>query len=301
MILILSEEFDSSTNNVIDWIDYNNFQFYRINETSNIDLASISINNEENNQFILLAESLAIDSNEITSYWYRRGFLKVEFNLIEGCDIPNYEKTVNKYLAKENAHLKEILYQILENRRSIGKLSNNKTNKLEVLSHAKELGLNIPPTIITNKKKILFDFVNKYDKVITKSIKDNIHLQVSEQDYFMQYTNLIEKKDIDNYPQSFFPSIFQQMINKKFELRIFYLNNNFYTMAIFSQSNKQTEVDFRLYDSKKPNRTVPFTLSNEYKTKLQRLMDKLNLVSGSERYVLFQLSSLVILFRFVRN
>lgn len=93
---------------LFDWIDYNNFQFFRINETSNIDLASISINYEENNHFILLAEGLEIDSNEITSYWYRRGFLKIELNLIKDSDIPNYEKTVNKYLAKENAHLKEI-------------------------------------------------------------------------------------------------------------------------------------------------------------------------------------------------
>lgn len=261
MIFILSEEFDSSTNDVIDWIDYSNFQFRRINETSNIDLTSISIPYEEKNYFFLLADGHKIDSNEITSYWYRRGFINVEFNLIEESNIPNYNKTVNRYLAKENAHLKEILNRILEDRKSIGKLSNNKINKLEVLSHAKELGLNIPHTIITNKKNILFDFINKYDKVITKSIKDNIHFQVSEQDYFIQYTNLIEKKDIDDYPESFFPSIFQQMINKKFELRIFYLNNNFYTMAIFSQSNKQTEIDFRLYDSKKPNRTVPYSTS----------------------------------------
>jgi aryl-phospho-beta-D-glucosidase BglC (GH1 family) len=34
MILIQSQEFDSSTDKVIDWINYNGFNFIRINEST---------------------------------------------------------------------------------------------------------------------------------------------------------------------------------------------------------------------------------------------------------------------------
>lgn len=281
MILILSDEFDNSTNKVIDWIDYNNNEFVRINPSTIVDLSLVSLNGFDSNSFNLIVNDVNISSNEIKSYWYRRGFLNNQLNFIVDCNIENYKKVINNYLNRENEHLKETFYSMLEAKNYIGKISDNKINKLKVLCYAKEVGLMIPDTIITNQKKDLLNFLNRHGSIITKSLKENVHLQVSDSGYFMQYTDFINENDLPKIPESFFSSIFQQLINKKFELRIFYLKNKFYPMAIFSQNNDKTKIDFRRYDQSKPNRAVPFTLPIDYEIKLQRLMNKLDLISGS--------------------
>lgn len=57
-------------------------------------------------------------------------------------------------------------------------------------------------------------------------------------------------------------------------------------MAIFSQEDQQTEVDFRNYNFEKPNRTVPFLLPIDLQEKLIQLMKNLHLKSGSIDMVL---------------
>ena len=45
--------------------------------------------------------------------------------------------------------------------------------------------------------------------------------------------------------EEFFYTLLQNQVEKKLELRIFYLDNTFYSTAIFSQSSDLTKVDFR--------------------------------------------------------
>jgi glutathione synthase/RimK-type ligase-like ATP-grasp enzyme len=52
-------------------------------------------------------------------------------------------------------------------------------------------------------------------------------------------------------------------------------------MAIFSQKDKKTRVDFRNYNNDLPNRIIPFSLSRDYSDKLRKVAKKLNLFSGS--------------------
>jgi glutathione synthase/RimK-type ligase-like ATP-grasp enzyme len=56
-----------------------------------------------------------------------------------------------------------------------------------------------------------------------------------------------------------------------------------FTMAIFSQMDEESEVDFRNVDvnGNHPNRMVPFNLPNESAYKIHKLMHKLKLESGS--------------------
>jgi hypothetical protein len=52
-------------------------------------------------------------------------------------------------------------------------------------------------------------------------------------------------------------------------------------MAIFSQNNEMTRVDFRRYDYQKPNRQVPYLLPKNIQEKLSMLMERLGMTSGS--------------------
>lgn len=78
-----------------------------------------------------------------------------------------------------------------------------------------------------------------------------------------------------------FSFVISKKIDKLFEVRVFYLAGEFYSMAIFSQEDTQTETDFRNYNLTDPNRTVPFILPDKIRQKLSLLMNKLDLNSGS--------------------
>jgi glutathione synthase/RimK-type ligase-like ATP-grasp enzyme len=52
-------------------------------------------------------------------------------------------------------------------------------------------------------------------------------------------------------------------------------------MAIFSQRDEQTRVDFRNFNKSKPNRNIPFLLPKQLKEKLTKFMKTLNLNTGS--------------------
>ena len=82
-------------------------------------------------------------------------------------------------------------------------------------------------------------------------------------------------------PNIFFPSLFQVEVKKDYELRIFYLRGDFYAMAIFSQEYEMARTDFRKYSGEKPLKCVPYSLPDEIKKKLKKLMDMLSLNTGS--------------------
>src|SRR5690606_13210058 len=76
-------------------------------------------------------------------------------------------------------------------------------------------------------------------------------------------------------------TMYQNYIYKKYELRIFYLKGQFYSMAIFSQQNEKTKIDFSNYDRNRPNRFVPYKLPQKVEKKLHKFMRSINMNCGS--------------------
>jgi len=152
--------------------------------------------------------------------------------------------------------------------------------KTDVLNKAKKCGLTIPEWIITNNKTDLMPFFNKHKDIATKTFTP---LWYHEEDCsFKNLTNKVSiDKDLDLIPDTFPETFFQKYIEKKHELRVFYFQGKFYTMAILSQNNDQTEIDFRHYSKENPNRSIPFSLPPFYAKKLDKLSKLLNLQTGS--------------------
>jgi ATP-GRASP peptide maturase of grasp-with-spasm system len=152
--------------------------------------------------------------------------------------------------------------------------------KPQVLIAAKKVGMEIPDTIITTAKEDLIIFKAKYDRIISKSISDMVELG-NNADIYDTMTIEISEEIIKKTNSIFFPSLFQELIEKEYEIRSFYLDGEFYSMAIFSQNDKKTEIDFRNYNSKNPNRTIPYKLPDEIEDKLRNLMKMLHILTGS--------------------
>ena len=59
------------------------------------------------------------------------------------------------------------------------------------------------------------------------------------------------------------------------------MENNFYPMAIFSQNDETTKIDYRNYNYDKPNRNVPFVLPKLILKKIKKFISKLEINTGS--------------------
>jgi ATP-GRASP peptide maturase of grasp-with-spasm system len=276
MFFLISEKFDTSTNDVIDWLD---IDVLRVNN-KDIKINKIDYQREK---VLFTYKDRVISSKSITSFWYRRG--EVLSSTIDGLEIPDIglEYITYGHLSYEWEEMIRFLTNQFKNDKDVTSLGSydNKDRKLDQLFEAQQCGLNIPKTLITTSKAELIKFYELCtNKIITKGINsspsftfNNVSLE--------GYTEEMNSEFIEQLPNTFFPSLFQENIIKQYELRIFFLKDKFYSMAIFSQNDKQTKTDLRKYNDQKPNRTVPYQLPKDIEDKLCKFMSRMGLDTGS--------------------
>lgn len=288
MILILSRQDDGSSRQVAEWLYAMKKKFIRLNADDQkncllgcdvpIGSFSIMINNKR----------YTFSIEVVKSVWHRRrGFSKgYPFyapnrldNLFHGTS-PYAEK----HLKEEATEMIEYLYHKLETNsgiHNIGSQAHNTVNKLIVLEIANSCGLKVPESFIISTKKDLMFLLKKEKKLVTKAIGNGIYRFTNEFGYY-SYTEKINKPFIDSLPGTFFPSMVQKQIHKQYELRIFFLEKKFYSMAIFSQETAATTIDNRKnFEADCMPRCVPYLLPDKIKKKLSLLMWELKLNTGS--------------------
>ncbi len=276
MILILSIEKDLITSNVIDWLHYFNAEFIRINEE---DLIKSEIRLNNNNLSIILKKDKELNLTNYNSYWYRRGNFTLETNRLNGNNKTIWE--INKHNSINIDSIKSYLHSHLNTiKKSINGYFDNDLNKLTELTVAKSIGIKIPDTIITTSKESALKFVTLHEKIISKTIKHPLNLEIENVNFYW-HTLLLSKKQIDEFPEQFAPIKLQNYIEKAFELRVFYIEGTFYASAIFSQNDEKTKIDFRNYNTSNPNRVIPYNLPNSIQNKYRKLMKLLKLNTGS--------------------
>lgn len=275
MILLFSNKYDSTTNYITCWLNYYNQKWERINSFKTTDYTiSIDFENKKLANFIF-------NKREINSILFRQ-FPKLDFSK-EIVSTSNNIKLKKEIIAHVNNEYFEFLNSfgsLFDTERMLGNPLRSELNKIYQLKLAKKNKLKIPATLISNNKKELLRFRKKFKRIIIKPLKKSFFHTIEDHSY-VSYTSIVTTSLINDLNDTFFPAFFQQYIEKKIEIRSYYLNGKFYSMAIFSQSDKQTSVDFRKYNSLNPNRTVPYQLPEDYENKLINLMNDLDLNTGS--------------------
>ncbi len=277
MILIKSIDRDISTDHVVKWLIHYKADFLRLNNTTEIE----AIRFLEDGFTIDLKNGRRIRSSDIEAYWYRRGNYQYKWESPQS-GIEDFDRTYMNFISGENKSLGDFLiHHLKHDTRCIGD-SNSclDVNKHIILTQAKKLGLHTPEFIITPHKSDVTAFYDTYRDIITKPL--HTAFIYGTDDYWLPtYTEKISDEILEQFPECFLPTLFQRCIPKKYEIRSFYLHGEFYSMAIFSQNDAQTKVDFRVYNEHIPNRNVPFKLSGDIEQKLKMLMEKTGFESGS--------------------
>ncbi len=279
MILILSKEYEESTNNVIDWLEYYNASYFRCNG-DNFDLSDffIEISNTHEDKI----SNIPVPSKDVKIVWYRRwGNIGRQFKMNDAKSNLEFYNSINKYITQEKSKISHAFFSLFEHSYWLSKPAiYTIDDKFLYLKVAKSTGINIPDTYILNNKSRLLHILQSGIKLISKSMS-NAHRIRFDGETYIPYTEEITLEDLDKLEETFFVSLFQEKIEKEYEIRTFFLEGDFYSMAIFSQFDDKTKIDFRKYNLSKPNRTVPYRLPRELRNKLELLMQKLNLNTGS--------------------
>lgn len=286
MILIVSDDSEHSTDRVIDWLIYFGSEFLRVSLNDKIDINSINISNEGPSDCSMVIESKitdtckVIDISKIKSFWFRRSNLEITNYANSG-----FDESVNfiiNYLARETFTIKDYIHNKLKDRNHINSLKDIFTNKLNNLELAKKNGLVIPDTLITSSKLELLKFYNDHNcNIIYKSL-DFGYLRDKKRGIEINlYTQRVDFDDFKNNCENFYPTFFQENIEKEFEIRVFYLKGKCYSTAIFSQNDERTKLDFRHYNILKPNRTPKITLPKKIENQIKSFMHSAGLNSGS--------------------
>lgn len=293
MICIFSTIRDRTTTDVMRWLFHLGVtDVLRINsDEAGADDPTVEFSVDQSNLSFRYNGRL-IRLSEIEAVWYRKGrhwlcnqFLEIDFN-----EHPRLTAYLRKKLAGEELRLSEYLHFMIENAApTLGSPSKCELNKLLVLHVAREVGLLTPAFLVSNSNASLKTAIAN-TRSITKPITDGLYLFDNEQTNtgYFSYTEALAAWELDQLPDRLSPSLVQEQIFKRMDLRVFFLEGRCYAMAIFSQRDEQTRVDFRRYNYVKPNRSVPYRLPPHLEVKIARLFATLKLNTGSVDFVVDQ-------------
>lgn len=264
MILIISNNGDSTTTKVIKYLSAMGKKFIRVHEDEFFEIKT------DKKRIYLISDRNNFFPDEIASTWYRRGGLKFKRLSYEN-------NAVNHHMDEHQHWLEDYVIKTLESKKSINKQSNNHVNKLLVLEQAKKIGLNVPEYFLAeNTDGVIIH------ETITKPITENVILDSVDKNFNgIIYTSVVQEKE----KEKFFITFFQEKIEKDFEIRSFYLDGKMWSTAIISQNDEQTKTDFRKYNYKNPNRKVSYQLPEDIEEKTHQLMRSLGLSCGSIDFI----------------
>lgn len=267
---------------MIDWIDFYSHKFLRFNRDDFFkDIRpNFAIELTSNTEEFKLRN---VDINKAQSIWFRRSIYPFLPDTLAFESLDNHlSEDVKRSFYYEYLNCTQLFYSQLEKvSKKLGDFRKVRINKLEVLKMAKECSIDIPASIITSKKIDVHNFRLKKGRLITKAISEIFDVKTrldNKTNLYINYTQEITERILEEMPESFSYSLFQEKLDKEIEIRTFFLDGKCYSMAMFSQLDRQTSVDFRKYSN---NRRVPYKLPNQLESNISKLMTKLDLNTGS--------------------
>ena len=230
-------------------------------------------------------EGVELPLAAVRAVWFRRWLRERRHETVDLLELPSsaavkLQHDIRRHLTLESRKLSDFLFAHFRALPWLSEPWKASPAKLDVLVRAARAGLATPATLVTTERERLRRFCAAHDGVITKPIGE-AEIYLHEGERHQMYTAPLDLAAIDALPRRFPPSLFQERLEKLWEVRVFYLDGECHAMAIFSQADEQTRADFRNYNRARPNRCVPYRLPRETAARIQALMRDLELATGS--------------------
>jgi len=274
MIVVFSYSGDSGTTPVLKWLDYFSVPYLRVNlEEEDFAGISLKITNTNNQLIFTQKNGNVIDCKKITYSFYRGGL----FPFYNSSNKKDNDFIFEKHTLMEYRSLTSFFYEEVS-KKCLGNLiiSNNPLNKLSQLSEARKCGMNVPETFISaDLEWVKLQTIN-INELITKAIQETIFGENNEGSFLELKSNLVDPNSLSG---KYFPSLFQESVDKVMEIRVFVFEGQFYSLGMYVPSTLIQSLDFR---SNVDNlRFFKHELPEKLKAKIINFMDCLNLNTGS--------------------
>lgn len=251
-----------------DYLQSKNIPFFRLNSDDLSHQMKLSLTDDS---FIITDEAgNKINSTDIKAVWHRKSWnIAIPEDLDE-----NYAAVfLNEYES-----LRFNLFTALEHLPWINPLQAERkieSNKILQLTLAKKNNLIIPETLFSNDEEAVKEFFHQFcqGKAIAKlhgTISKSMNGQEMISTLLFDEDNLEQLSDI-----AVCPMIFQPYIEKQYELRIVYLNGEFFTGKI----NNKVHTDWRI--SQTEFFWEPYELPKNIEENLSLMMLEMGLVFGA--------------------
>jgi glutathione synthase/RimK-type ligase-like ATP-grasp enzyme len=242
VLLILTDRFDKHSDVVINKLNQDNVNYFRLNlDVDSLRYTKVLFNG---NEWIITTQNAEINSRDIKCVWARRPF--VELTLEEQSD------QSNDFKIWRNEWNKTLLgfYLDLNDAKWLNPLRKayKAENKYLQMKLAKDIGFRIPDTLVSNNKDSLMDFCSKHN--------NNVVLKLMSQEFYETkdgfkglYVNKINYDDLKDFNDNCEnPIVLQQYIDKSFEVRYTVIGKEHLVCKIDSQKSKVANIDWRRYD-----------------------------------------------------
>ncbi|MFL5382209.1 MAG: grasp-with-spasm system ATP-grasp peptide maturase [Longimicrobiaceae bacterium] len=282
MILVLSNGTqESTTEQVVDWVRALGADCVRLNgeDVGAVQPFALEVDGD-GARFRFQVDGREFTDREVEVVWFRRWAGVQEAPVRPAPGMETVARQVNTHLAEEVNAVSRALFAALSRARWLTRPGHGAVSKLDVLRAAAAAGLAVPPTLVTNDAAAIERFRRRHGRIITKSVGEAEIFRVYGKSFAL-YTAEVAEGDVAALPPTTFPTLVQAMVEKAFEVRAFYLGGALHAMAIFSQADEQTAVDFRRYNTRRPNRSVPYRLPAGVAAALRALMEGLGMETGS--------------------
>ena len=122
--------------------------------------------------------------------------------------------------------------------------------KIEQLWRAERRGFLIPPTLITNRPEEALAFYNEHQGEVISKVGESLGFEHSYPG-LSRYTERVRRRDLRFlHGVRHCPVLFQALVAKRLELRVTVVGERVFTAAIHSQESRQTQLDWRKYDTR---------------------------------------------------
>ncbi len=217
-----------------------------------------------------------IDLAEVSAVWNRRpGFPRLHPGM-DAADEAFARDEARKFVDGVWASLRAVRWvnPVFEARRAEAKAAQ--------LAAAAGVGLRTPRTLMTNDADLALEFVRGCgERAIYKTFGQFDRSAVCEGDHRGVMANIVGAGAVEERAGQIAvaPCIFQEYIEKAFEVRATLLPGACFAAAIFSQGSERSRVDWRRLDLENTPYTA-YALPSEVEEKLHSLLGRMGLVFG---------------------
>lgn len=275
-VLLFTNKEDVTTDFIVQELKQRNIDFYRFNTEELSKTVELDLDfRKEHYRLIDKLDNKEYDLLEFTDIYYRRPELPMYDN--EG--LTDGEKS---FLQIEIYYTLEGVYRLLSDKHWFNNVFaiRNAENKIYQLMLAKEVGLTIPSTLISNHYDSVERFLAKGKHIIkpvhNARIKDEKHPKIV---YTSEITQTIKKEEA-----AFNINYLQDKIEKRCDVRATFVGEKCFAVAIDSQKLEDTRVDWR--KGEHILKHTPIELPKEIRFMCIHLMKRLNLHYGAIDFIL---------------